>query len=45
MIGVIIDTLFIGLCVVVFGYIIYYNISEISKARKQLRQHGRTTRP
>jgi hypothetical protein len=34
----IIDVFFIGLFVFVFGYIIYYNITEISKARKRLRE-------
>lgn len=36
MIGGLIDTLFIALCVVVFGTIIWYNITEISKARRIL---------
>lgn len=34
----IIDALFIGLFVVVFGSIIYYNITEIRGARKRLRE-------
>ena len=34
----IIDALFIGLFVVVFGSIIYYNITEIRSARKRLRE-------
>jgi hypothetical protein len=34
----IIDIGFIGLFVFVFGFIIYYNITEISKARKRLRE-------
>ena len=34
----IIDALFIGLFVVVFGFIIYYNITEIRSARKRLRE-------
>ena len=42
MINNIIDTLFIGLIVVCFGYIIYYNITETSKARKRLREHEST---
>lgn len=33
-----IDALFIGLCVVCFGTIIWYNITEISKARRNLRK-------
>jgi hypothetical protein len=37
----IIDVGFIGLFVFVFGYIIYYNFSEISKARKRLREAER----
>jgi len=41
MINSVIDILFFGLCIVVFGYIIYYNISETSKARKRLRAHER----
>ena len=39
MIGNIIDALFIVLCVVCFGTIIWYNITEISKARKRLKDH------
>ena len=38
MIGNIIDVLFIVLCVVVFGTIIWYNITEISKARRNLKK-------
>ena len=34
MIGNIIDVLFFALCIVVFGTIIWYNITEISKARR-----------
>ena len=34
----IIDALFIGLFVIVFGSIIYYNITEIRSARKRLRE-------
>ena len=41
MIGNIIDVLFIVLCVVVFGTIIWYNITEISKVRKRLKAHER----
>jgi len=41
MIGGLIDTLFIALCVVVFGTIIWYNITEISKARKLRKEHER----
>ena len=37
----IVDALFIVLCVTCFGTIIWYNVTEISKARKQLRQHRR----
>jgi hypothetical protein len=37
----IIDAFFIGLFVFVFGFIIYYNITEISKARKRLRDAAR----
>lgn len=42
MINSIIDLIFFGLCFVVFGYIIYYNITETSKARKRLREHEST---
>ena len=35
----IVDALFIGLCVVCFGTIIWYNITEISKARRNLKKH------
>jgi len=45
LINTIIDTIFIGLIIVVFGTIIWYNITETSKARKQFRQHERTKRP
>ena len=44
MIGNIIDVLFFALCIVVFGTIIWYNITEISKARKRLREHERSKR-
>ncbi len=37
----IIDALFIGLFVVVFGFVIYYNITEIRSARKRLREAER----
>ncbi len=37
----IIDVFFIGLFVFVFGFIIYYNITEISKARKRVREAER----
>jgi hypothetical protein len=37
----IIDLFFIGLFVVVFGYIIYYNVTEIRSARKRLREAER----
>ena len=39
MIGNIIDTFFIGLMVACFGTIIWYNITEISKARRNLKKH------
>lgn len=39
-----IDTLFIGLCVVCFGTIIWYNVTEISKVRKLRQHHGRSDR-
>ena len=39
MIGNIIDVLFIALCAVCFGTIIWYNITEISKARRNLKKH------
>ena len=42
LINTIIDTFFIGLFVFVFGFIIYYNITEISKARKRLREAERS---
>ena len=42
LINTIIDAFFIGLIIVVFGTIIWYNITETSKARKQLRQQHRT---
>jgi hypothetical protein len=38
-IGNIIDTLFFVLCAVCFGTIIWYNINEISKARRNLKKH------
>ena len=38
MIGNIIDVLFFALCVVCFGTIIWYNITEISKARRNLKK-------
>jgi hypothetical protein len=38
----IIDVFFIGLFVVVFGYIIYYNITEIRNARKRLKEAERS---
>lgn len=38
----IIDVLFFALCVVVFGTIIWYNITETSKARKRLKDHERS---
>jgi hypothetical protein len=34
----IIDLFFIGLFVFVFGYIIYYNVTEIRSARKRLKE-------
>jgi len=37
----IIDVFFIGLIVFVFGYMIYYNITEIRSARKRLREAER----
>lgn len=36
-----IDALFFALCAICFGCIIYYNISETSKARKRFRAHER----
>ncbi len=41
LINTIIDTFFIGLFVFVFGFIIYYNVTEICKARKRLREAER----
>jgi hypothetical protein len=41
MIGNIIDVFFIVLCVVCFGTIIGYNITETSEARRRLREHRR----
>ena len=38
LINTIIDTFFIGLIVVVFGTIIWYNITETSKARRNLKK-------
>ena len=38
MIGNIIDVLFIVLCVACFGTIIWYNIREISAARRNLKK-------
>lgn len=38
----IIDVLFFALCVVVFGTIIWHNITEISKARKLRNDHERS---
>ena len=38
MIGNIIDVLFFALCIVVFGTIIWYNITETSKARRNLKK-------
>lgn len=35
----IIDALFIVLCMACFGTIIWYNITEISKARRNLKKH------
>ena len=35
----IVDAFFIVLCVVCFGTIIWYNITEISKARRNLKKH------
>jgi hypothetical protein len=40
----IIDALFIVLFVVCFGTIIWHNITETSKAKKQLRKHELTKR-
>jgi len=42
MIGTIIDTIFIGLIIVVFGTIIWCNITETSKTRKRLKDHERS---
>lgn len=41
MIGNIIDVLFFALCAVCFGTIVWYNITETFKARRQLREHER----
>jgi hypothetical protein len=41
LINTIIDTFFIGLFVFAFGFIIYYNVTEICKARKRLREAER----
>ena len=38
MIGNIIDVLFFALCIVVFGTIIWYNITEIFKVRRNLKK-------
>ena len=35
----IVDALFIVLCVVCFGTIIWYNITEISEARRNFKKH------
>jgi hypothetical protein len=35
----IVDVLFIVLCVACFGTIIWYNFTEISKARRNLKKH------
>jgi len=40
----IIDAFFIGLMVVCFGTIIWYNITETSKARRQLEKAGEAVR-
>ena len=40
----IIDAFFIVLCVACFGTMVWYNITEISKAKKQLRKHELTKR-
>jgi hypothetical protein len=45
LINTIIDTFFIGMIVFVFGYIIYYNVTEIRSARKRLREHDRPNSP
>ena len=42
LINTIIDTFFIGLIVGVFGTIIWYNITEIAKARKLRKEHERS---
>ena len=42
LINTIIDAFFIGLIIVVFGTIIWYNITEISKARKLRKEHERS---
>ena len=39
LINTIIDAFFIGLIIVVFGTMIWYNITEISKARRNLKKH------
>ena len=44
MIGNIIDALFIVLCVVCFGTIIWYNITEISKACRNLKKQEKRCR-
>jgi hypothetical protein len=41
----IIDVFFIGLFVFVFGFVIYYNVTEIRSARKRLREHDRPNSP
>ena len=38
----IIDVGFIGLFAVVFGYIIYYNVTEIRSARRRLKEAERS---
>ena len=41
LINTIIDTFFIGMIVFVFGYIIYYNVTEIRSARRRLKEAER----
>jgi hypothetical protein len=45
LINTIIDTFFIGLFVFVFGYMIYYNVTEIRSAHKRLRKQDQASEP
>lgn len=40
----VIDAFFIGLMVVCFGTIIWYNITETSEAKKRFREHEQAKR-